>query len=70
MQVDSKFFQTFNFISTPISVGGNETSSTVIGPASFVEENAGMPIIDASPDVCEYLTGAIVIFLYLCPRQA
>eukprot|EP00054_Salpingoeca_dolichothecata_P031598 m.264019 g.264019 ORF g.264019 m.264019 type:complete len:179 (-) comp27426_c0_seq1:95-631(-) len=27
------------------------------GPNKYVEEDAGMPIIDASPAVCEYLTG-------------
>lgn len=29
----------------------------ISGPASFVENDAGGPIIDASPDVCSYLTG-------------
>jgi len=28
------------------------------GPANWVEQDAGMPIIDASPDVCSYITGA------------
>jgi hypothetical protein len=27
------------------------------GPANWVEEKAGGPIIDASPDVCSHITG-------------